>query len=386
MSAGAPEPGGADRPGRRGWSRARAIFLCTAASRRRRPAPGAPAGPLGIACVVPRHRQRSLSSDASRFRRPLLRGAARRWKHLQWMCVAQRSLSRRSGLPPRPLQDRVFSSSTLRRCTLFQRTGLFALLLLAASDAALAQSTPEGAVQALQQFVNRNGVTRTEERSIRVETQFTITAVQGCRITITREFDMGALNRIQSTFEMDLAAMSPQVEIQSISDRPDVSRVHVITSAGDETMRGETRLTVLGRESRSSDKSSELAFVMPTSVIAEAARLLTAAITGCGGQPHTPEAMARISARRLHVQGNDPKTFPLKGQCRDMISGLVSNSARFAGDSTFTVVRQSEEHRVDISGNLVEGGAERSFTCKFRQSGDTWIPDGQPTVSDASHD
>jgi hypothetical protein len=249
-------------------------------------------------------------------------------------------------------------------------------------------ANPAAAVRAAQEFVNHNGTMRFtfEEDDVQVTHRFTIRTIGACRISVEEDLDLGP-SRTRSKTTLDLARLSPEMEIAVIREEveepggpEEMHRLVMVTSSGDSTISTSTSTSFIGIEgSRSTDQVEFALWFLSPAVAEEARQRLARAIRECGGTPPTPEAQRKIAAGYLYEAGNDAPTVALKGTCREMVAGLFgSGTPEFSSDSSFTVVREGNgEPLLKITGDVQVSGERRTFTCRFRREGDTYVPFGR---------
>ena len=238
------------------------------------------------------------------------------------------------------------------------------------------------AVRAVQEFVNRNGTVTMGPADVRYTHRFRVRTIGECRINVEDVVDSEVI-RMSSTTGLDLARLSPGLEILVLDEEADVHRLPLLTSSGDSTIRTGTVATTMFGDQRQSHDDFEFGLQFPGRAVAEEARqLLGRAIRECGGTPPTPEAQRKITAAHLHRAGNDAPTFPLKGVCRDRVAGLIGpGTPEFASDSSFTVARERNGRSLEINGRVQASGERRRFSCAFRREGDTYVPVGTPILN-----
>lgn len=255
---------------------------------------------------------------------------------------------------------------------MIRRFALLSLGLVAAAPAS-AQTADAGAtIQELRRFVNRHSLTVDTVRGIAIESRVSIGAPRGCALQIEQESTTRGV-RATLVSRVDLARLSPEVQVlpNSAGDAGERT-LELISSDGGEAF--EVSVAIVGTRSSIQDWRSRLSF--GTVAADSAARLFGAAIGACGGTLPSAEEAERIAAKRLHSDGNDPDTFPLKGRCLQMVTGLVPPATALPTDSSLTVGRFPRRSRIEVNGRIGQGEGARRFSCGFRQEGQEWHADG----------
>jgi hypothetical protein len=246
------------------------------------------------------------------------------------------------------------------------RSLLAACLLLAAVPAS-AQGDA-AALSELQRFVNDGApIVTVSSTGVRSTTRFTMAAVQGCTVLLTNDVTIGP---IRTTIEAspDLSRLSPEVAVDGYGEE---QTIELVTSNGQESVTGTMsvagmKVPTLGRRvgvSVSRDRAPE------------AARLFTAAVSACGGQPASPDLMAQLAAERLRILGNDAETFPLKSRCLEAVAPLVPAGTTLQADSALLVTRRAQGAEIEVRGTLPESTGSHGFSCVLRRVGGNWAAD-----------